>query len=208
VAQDLANLQRRERKQPIPHGRIIELAQARQVLLGHAAALLRQLLIESLDLLAVVIRQHDAVLGDRAQRVGDRGDVGVRLAAASACRTCAGRKWQGLISPFSIRRRMVFADTPRMSATCSIIRSLEKVGWRSRFIGGVSGIGVSQPMQVLARGLARQQADQRRDLLVGLGCAISTLRRLNRLDVLRWCLIDVHLSVLCIDSRAVLEPRY
>jgi hypothetical protein len=29
-------------------------------------------------------------------------------------------------------------------------------------------------MQVLARGLARQQADQRRDLLVDLGCAIST----------------------------------
>jgi hypothetical protein len=50
---------------------------------------------------------------------------------------------------------------------------------------------------------------QSRDLLVDLGCAIRTLRRLSRrLDVLRWCLIDVHLSAFCIDARAVLERRY
>jgi hypothetical protein len=66
-------------------------------------------------------------------------------------------------------------------------------GWRSFFIGGVSGIAVSQPMQVVARGLARQEADQRRDRSIDIGGAIRTVRRLNRrFGLLRWCLIDLH----------------
>jgi hypothetical protein len=96
-------------------------------------------------------------------------------------------KRQATSSLLAIRRRTVLVDTPKPSATWSISRSLEKGSRRSCFIGGVSGIGVSQPMQVLARGLARQQADQDRDRLVDLGCAISTLRRLGRLSVPRWC---------------------
>ena len=58
-------------------------------------------------------------------------------------------------------------------------------------------------MQVLARGLTRQQADERRDHLIDIGCAIRTVRwPSRRLGVLRWCLIDLHPSALCIDARA------
>jgi hypothetical protein len=83
LAQDLANLKRRERQQAVANGGIVELAQARQVLLGHAVALLRHLLVEPLDFPSVVIRQHDAVLGDSAQAVDDPGDVAVGLAAVA-----------------------------------------------------------------------------------------------------------------------------
>jgi hypothetical protein len=59
----IANPERREREQPVAHGRIVELAQARQVPIGHAAALLRDFPIEPVDLLAVGIREIDAVSG-------------------------------------------------------------------------------------------------------------------------------------------------
>ena len=63
-------------------------------------------------------------------------------------------------------------------------------------------------MQVLARGLARQQADEGIDHRIDIGCAIWTVHRPSRrLGVLRRCLIDLQPSVLCIDARAVLEPR-
>jgi hypothetical protein len=83
VAQDLANPERREGQQAVAHNGIVELTQARQVLLGHAVALLRHLLVEPLDLLAVGIREMDPVPGQRSQRVSDRADVGVRLAVVA-----------------------------------------------------------------------------------------------------------------------------
>jgi hypothetical protein len=81
VAQDLADPKRREREQAVAHRRVVELAQAGQVLLGHAVALLRDLLVEPLDLLAIGLRQRDAVLRHGAQGVGGRTDVAVGLAA-------------------------------------------------------------------------------------------------------------------------------
>jgi hypothetical protein len=96
--QDLTNLESRERQGAIAHRRIVELAQARQVLLGHAMPLLRDLLVEQLDLLAVILGQHDTVLRHGAQGVGDRADVGVGLAVVTVeeeleclTHTCAGR---------------------------------------------------------------------------------------------------------------------
>ena len=77
------------------------------------------------------------------------------------------------------RRKAVFADTPRIAATSSIRWSLSTVVWRSRFIGRLQ-LRVRQPLQVLARRLTRQQADERRDRSVDVGCAIRTLRRLGR----------------------------
>jgi hypothetical protein len=51
---------------------------------------------------------------------------------------------------------------------------------------------MSQPMQVLAGGLTRQQADEGIDHRIGIGC--TTLRRLGyRLVVPDWCPID-HVS--------------
>jgi hypothetical protein len=44
-------------------------------------------------------------------------------------------------------------------------------------------------MQVLARGLACQQADKRRDLSAQIGCAISAVRRLGRLGFPHWPLV-------------------
>jgi hypothetical protein len=58
-------------------------------------------------------------------------------------------------------------------------------------------------MQVLARCLARQQADKRRDQSALIGCTICALRRLRcRLEVARRFLFDVHASAFCIDARA------
>jgi hypothetical protein len=58
-------------------------------------------------------------------------------------------------------------------------------------------------MQVLARCLARQQADERRDLSAEIGCAINAVRRLScRLGFPHWFLVDVHASAFCIDARA------
>jgi hypothetical protein len=81
-------------------------------------------------------------------------------------------------------------------------------GRRSFFIAGVSSIWVSQPMQVLARTLARQQARQGRDRSVDIGGAVRTLRRPvhrlgRRLGLLCWCLVG-HASVFRIDARAAL----
>jgi hypothetical protein len=77
---------------------------------------------------------------------------------------------------------------------------------------------MGQPMQVLACGLACQQADQRRYLGVDIGCAIRTVRGLGpRGGLLRWCLV-IHVPAFwidhpservraagCIDARAALE---
>jgi hypothetical protein len=58
-------------------------------------------------------------------------------------------------------------------------------------------------MQVLARCLARQQADERRDLSAEVGYAVTTVRRLScRLRVPRWFLVDVHAFAFCMCSDA------
>jgi len=74
---------------------------------------------------------------------------------------------------------------------------------RSSLIRDLLGFGIGLPLQVFARRLARQQADEGRDRSVEIGCAGRALLRLNRRSgVLRWCLIDLHPSVLCIGAQA------
>jgi hypothetical protein len=58
-------------------------------------------------------------------------------------------------------------------------------------------------MQMLARGLAGQQAGEGRDLSAEIRCAISAVRQLScRLGFPHWFLVDVHASAFCIDARA------
>jgi hypothetical protein len=126
--------------------------------------------------LAVEPRDFDRLMafGADAVEAEDGGD-----GEPYQCPPMSASTRQALISPLAIRRRTVLVEVRRISAASSIRCSLGERGWRSFFISRVR-LRVSQPMQLLARGLACQQANERRDRSVDIGCAISTVHRLSR----------------------------